>query len=186
MTKYRFISALALAAAAAFPAAAASTHNAITTGQVAAAMAEAGMQISPKQVELLSDVVAATPEPALKIRSMEPWGDHRMMVRLDCAQREECLPFFVAVRFNQGDEIRPIDTDQPPAFIHTRTVVSAPTIRSGAYATLLIDGGHVHIKLSVIAAENGTTGQVIRVSSKDRKQIYTAEVVNGTTLRGSL
>src|ERR1700761_5156229 len=100
MRRLTFISALTLAASAVIPALAATGHNAITTAQVAAAISDAGMQISAKQVELLSDVVAATPAPALKIRSMEPWGDHRMMVRMDCEQREECLPFFVAVRFS--------------------------------------------------------------------------------------
>lgn len=51
---------------------------------------------------------------------------------------------------------------------------------------LLMDGNHIHIKLSVISLENGSAGQTIRVSSQDRRQVYTAQIVDGTLLRASL
>jgi hypothetical protein len=187
MNRYRLISALILSAVVALPAAAAAGRAVITTEQVAAAMANAGMDVSPKQVTLLTDVVAATSDPALKIQSMEPWGDHRMMVRLNCAHSEQCLPFFVAVRFKQGNELRPVaaDVTQPsPAIFQQKR--SLPVIRAGSPATLLLEGNHVHIRVAVVCLENGAAGQSIRVTSKDHKQIYTAEVVDGTLLRGDL
>ena len=195
MTIHKLISALLLSAAAAHAVAAAPGHEAITTQQVAAAMANVGMQISPKQVELLSDVVANTPAPALKIRSMEPMGDHRMMVRLDCAQPEQCVPFFVAVHFgldsdarSASADLRTVSTnsDEFPSISHPRAAANAPTIRSGAPATLLIEGDHIHIRLAVVTLENGSVGQVIRVSSKDHKQVYSAEVIDGSVLRATL
>ena len=184
--RYTFIPVLVLAAAAVLPAAAASGRNAITTDQVSAALANVGMQVTSKQVELLSDVVANSPSPALKIRSIEPWGEHRMMVRLDCGAPEACLPFFVAVRFSQGNDVHPVDSNQTVAGSSTKTVATAPAIRSGSTATLIIEGGHVHIKLPVVTLENGSVGQTIRVASRDRKQFYTAEVIDGTLLKASL
>jgi flagella basal body P-ring formation protein FlgA len=50
----------------------------------------------------------------------------------------------------------------------------------------LLDGGHVHIRLSVVCLENGDPGQRIRVESKDPHQTFIAEVVDGGVLRGSL
>ena len=51
---------------------------------------------------------------------------------------------------------------------------------------LLLEGNHVHIRLTVICLENGTKGQTIRVASKDRKLTYKAEVIEDSTVRGSL
>jgi Chaperone for flagella basal body P-ring formation len=194
MSRNTFISALVLAAAAVLPAAAASGRNSITTEQVSAAMARAGMQVSAKQVELLSDVVAATPSPTLKIRSMEPWGDNRMMVRFDCGTPDECVPFFVAVRLVPvnapsdagGNDAHPSGSRHSTSNTSTSVVATIPDIRSGSTATLIIEGGHVHIKIPVVTMENGSIGQTIRVSSRDRKQSYTAEVIDGTLLRASL
>jgi flagella basal body P-ring formation protein FlgA len=59
-------------------------------------------------------------------------------------------------------------------------------IRSGSAATLLLDGPRIHIQLSVICLESGEPGKTIRVTSKDHKQVYTAEIIDGTLLRGSL
>lgn len=189
MIMHRFISALLLSTAAALPAAAASGRDAITTEQVAAAMANAGMQVSSKQVDLLSDVVANTPSPVLKIRSMEPWGDRRMMVRLDCESNEECLPFFVAVRFNAVDDARAAVANVVPTSsenLHTKSPAATPTLRAGAPVVLLLDGGRVHIRLTVVCLENGSIGQTIRVASKDHKQVYTAQVVDDSVVRARL
>jgi hypothetical protein len=189
MTMHRFISALLLSTAAVLPAAAASGRDAITTEQIAAAMANAGMQVSPKQVDLLTDVVANTPSPVLKIRSMEPLGDRRMMVRLDCESTDECLPFFVAVRFNQGDDAQAVAAKTVAASsenLHTKSPAATPTLRAGAPATLLLDGGRVHIRLTVVCLENGSIGQIIRVASKDHKEVYTALIVDDAVLKARL
>jgi hypothetical protein len=86
MTKHGLISALILGAAMASAAAPAPGHSAITPAQIAAAISGAGMQMSADQVVLLTDVVATTASPRLKVESMEPWGDGRMRVRVAARQ----------------------------------------------------------------------------------------------------
>jgi hypothetical protein len=189
MKKLSLIPVLILSAAAALPAAAAPGREVITAEQIAAALNTAGMRISPQQVELLSNVVATTPAPMLEVKSMERTGDHRTMVRLDCADPGQCLPFFVAVRSSptNGPLLALADSDPSSAAIPAmRPRPGAFTVRAGSPATLLLDSNRVHIRLSVICLENGAAGQTIRVTSKDHRQVYNAEVVDAALLRGQL
>ena len=68
----------------------------------------------------------------------------------------------------------------------SKAVSNSFVVRAGSPAVLLLDSDHVHIRLSVICLENGSTGQKIRVESKDPRQTYVAEVIDGGILRGSL
>ncbi|MGO9339068.1 MAG: hypothetical protein ACLPY1_16360 [Terracidiphilus sp.] len=189
MTKYPLIPALIFSAAMASSAAPAPGHTAITQAQIAAAINAAGMQISAEQVTLLSDVVATTASPTLKVESMEPWGEHRMRVRLDCGASEQCLPFYVAVRFGQDSASQPAtaasDRSQTVA-LRGGTDAKSFVVHAGAPAILLLDGAHVHIRVAVVCLENGASGQTIRVSSKDHKQVYMAKVIDEAVLRASL
>ena len=124
---------------------------------------------------LLADVVATNSAPKLKVESMERWGDHRMKFRLDCVKSEECLPFFVAVRWSQAEATPPVFAD------HSSTAISLAKpgsnsfiMRAGSPAILLLDGDHIHIQLPVVCLENGALGQTIRVASPDHRQTYTA------------
>lgn len=189
MTRYKSISILALTAAIALRVSAAPGGFAITTAQIAAAIGGAGMTISPQQVTLMSEVVARTSTPTLRVESMKPWGDHRMKVRLNCASSEECLPFLVAVHCSDENTAQLILADS----VRSSTAASRPrsgsnsiVLRAGSPAILLLDGDHMHIELSVICLENGAIGQTVRVSSKDHRQTYTAEVVDGSVLKGKL
>jgi len=183
MANFKFISIAILSMATTLPVAAATGHDSITKEQVAAAMSGAGMKVSADQVTLLTDVVAATPTPALKVESMERWGTDRMRVRLDCAKREDCLPFYVAVRSMQGVAALPAQAAAPmPAKVDPNSYV----LRAGSSAILMLEGDHVHIRIPVVCLENGTPGQTIRVASKDHRLTYTAQVVDGTVLKGSL
>jgi len=187
MKTWDLITTLILGAAAALPAAAAPGRDAITTAQVAAAISGAGMQTSAQQVTLLTNVVATTNVPELKVQSMERWGDHGMKVRMGCANPEECLPFFVAVRGNGTNTAFSADSDRSSnAIARVKHDPKSFVVRSGTPVTLLIDSDRVHIKLSVVCLENGAPGQTIRVASKDHKQTYMAEVVDGSLLRGRL
>ncbi|MGD0632431.1 MAG: hypothetical protein ABR987_24165 [Terracidiphilus sp.] len=189
MTKHRLISALIFSAAVASAAAPAPGHSAITPAQIAAAIGAAGMRISADQVALLSDVVATTASPRLKVESMEPWGDHRMRVRLDCEDSEQCLPFFVAVRLNQDDASPAAAADAERSSTETmrgRIDPKSFVVRAGAPATLLLEGAHVHIRVAVVCLENGAPGQTIRVTSKDHRQTYMAKVIGEAVLRASL
>jgi hypothetical protein len=189
MTKYKLISTLTLAAVMALPARAAPDRDPITKAEIADAISCAGMTISAEQVTLLTDVVARTSTPALKVQSMEPWGDHRMRVRLDCVTSEECLPFYVAVRWSQENAVQPVSiasSRSSTEISRGRPDPNSFVVRSGAPAVLLLDGNHVHIQIAVICLENGVTGQTIRVSSKDHRQTYAAEIFDGGVLRGRL
>ncbi len=173
----------------ALPAIAAPGRAAITTEQVAAAISSAGMNVSPDQVTLLSEIVATSGSPTLRVQSIVPWGERRMRVRLDCITREECLPFYVSVRSKAESGAMTViaSSDQQSSIIaRTSDKPSVSSIRAGSRATLLLDRGHVHIRLSVICLESGSAGQKIRVESKDPRQTFVADVVDGRTLRGRL
>jgi len=187
MKTWDFITTLTLGAAVALPAAATPGRDPITTAQVAAAISGTGMQTSAQQITMLTNVVATTSVPALKVQSMERWGDHGMKVRMSCASPEECLPFFVAVRGNGTNTAFSADSDRSSnAIAPVKHDPKSFVVRSGTPVTLLIDSERVHIKLSVVCLENGAPGQTIRVASKDHKQTYMAEVVDGSLLRGRL
>jgi hypothetical protein len=181
MTRNWLISALTLSAALALPAATPTGHVSITATQVASAITGAGMNVSADQVSLLTDVVASSASPKLEVQSMEPWGDRRMRVRLSCANQEDCLPFFVAVRVGP-DSAAQQASGSSPARLDPKSFI----VRAGAPAILLLEGAHVHIRIAVVCLEGGAPGQTIRVASRDHRQTYMAKVVDETILRASL
>lgn len=188
MKRYCLISVLALSAAMAIPAGAAPGRVSVTTEQVAAAISGTGVSVSAEQVTMLTDVATKSDSPALNVQSIEPWGDHRMKVRMECSSRDECLPFYVSIRMNQKNGTMaaanlPIQQSANPRMSRDP---NSFVVRAGSRATLLLDGGHVHIRLSVVCLENGNTGQKIRVETKEPHQTYVAEVIDGGVLRGSL
>jgi hypothetical protein len=187
MKSLRSISIFVLSGAMAIAAAPAQQRVPIAPTAIAAAISAAGMPISPEQVTLLTDVTATKASPALTVESMQPWGDRRMKVRMNCAESEQCLPFFVSV--HTGNPSQTADaaasgssTGAPRSNIDPKNVV----VRAGAPATLLLDGIHVHIRIAVVCLENGAPGQTIRVASRDHRQTYVAKVVDQAVLRASL
>ena len=175
-----------LAAGAVSPAMAASGHYPISAEQVAATMDRMGMLIAPEQVMLLTQVVATTSAPRLRVNSVEPWSDGNFRARLECESPEQCLPFFVGLRVN-GDQSQAAGAQtEAPAALWSSRLPKAIAIKNGDEAVLRLDSERVHIRLSVICLENGAQGQMIRVTSKDRKMTYRAQVVDGATLQGRL
>lgn len=186
MTRFRLIfSWLVSGAVVALPAMGA-VHHAVTAAEVVAAINGIGMQIAPDQVTLLTEVVANSANPQLTVKSMQRWDDHRVMVRMECANRDECLPFFVGLRLSQEETARAVAAVPDRAAALQSRAANAPVVRAGSPAVLLLDGDHVHIRLSVICLQNGITGQTIRATSKDHTVVYTAEVVDGRLLKGRL
>jgi hypothetical protein len=187
MTRHTFISIAILSLGLGFPAAAVATENAITAEQVALALSSAGLNTSAKQVVLLTDVVASTNAPALKIESMAQWSDREIKVRLSCVKPGECLPFFVAIRGSQTQVVLPTVAERSSsAILRAKSDPSSFVVRSGSRGTLLLEGGHVHIQISVVCLANGAVGQTIPVTSLDHKQTYMAEVSGNQVLRGKL
>ncbi len=186
MKNERSISAMALCAAMAFPVAAAANPIAITEAQVADVLSEAGIKVSARQVTLLSEVVASKSNPALRVESMERWGDHRMRVRLACDSNTECLPFVVAVNWGGNDAMPSGPTSAATAGSPAKTGSRAFVVHAGSPAILLLDGDHVHIQLPVTCLENGAAGQTVRVVSKDQRRTYSAQVFSESVLKGRL
>ena len=106
---------------------------------------------------------------------------------MSCVKPEQCLPFFVAVRTSQPQAIAPeIAAPSSAATLPAKPGPSDLVMRAGGRATLLLDGGHVHIQLPVVCLENGAIGQTIRVASLDHRLTYVAQVDANRILRGKL
>jgi hypothetical protein len=186
MTRYKAILSWMILGAATASAQAAPGHYAISTDQIAATLSRYGIAIAPEQVRLLTEVVATTSAPRLTVRSIQPWGDHHMMARLECEDREQCLPFFVGL---QGSDADPVagSSQRGLSSISDKTLSSKNyAVRSGAPAILQLDSERVHIRISVICLENGAPGQTIRVTGKDHRLVYRAQVIDGGLLEGRL
>jgi hypothetical protein len=188
MMRFRSIVPMTIVFCLAIPAHAANQHYAIRAESIAAAINGMGMQVAPRQVALLSDVVSTSTAPRLRVRSMDKLGSHRLMVRVECQNPEECLPFFVRVDLSADNQ-----TQLGASGVHLQSSDSMAAghskpdaIKAGSPATLLLDGDHLHISLSVVCLENGAPGQKIRVAAGERRQIYLAEVINGKLLKGTL
>lgn len=191
LKRFASILVLTLSTAAAVPAVAQSGHYPIGVDRVVAAMNNMGLQIAPGQVSLLSNPVASTPGPRLTVRSIERWNDARMMVRMECEDPQECVPFFVGVRTKTANTataaVNVMDRPAPAVTSSaSRSSYTAPVLRAGATATLLLEGNHIHIRLSVICLDGGSPGQTIHVTDPDRREVYTAQIIDGVTLEGRL
>jgi len=160
----------------------ASATNAVpfSRQQIAAALSGEGMHLQAEQVELLAPVTANASNPRLRLISIEPWGSHRMKARLACEDTSICLPFYVAIN------AEPIAAKVQTTTTKAPTQRTPPVLRVGVQATLKLRNATVEITLPVICLENGAVGQLIRVTSTDRKRIYKAEVVSDRLLRGEI
>lgn len=193
MTIDKLISGCIVFAVMTWPAMAASEHYPIGTEQIAATVARMGVQIAPSQVTLLTEVVASTPNPALQVQFLQRYGADRFMVRLECESKEDCLPFIASVHVGEGEatQLAAVSSrmsllKEPFSSSVSGSRPESIVIRSGSSATLLLDGGHVHIRIPVTCLENGSTGQTIRATDKDRRRVYKAQVVANGVLQGRL
>jgi hypothetical protein len=187
MIRLSIFAATSFAAALALPAVAAERHR-ITPEEVTAAIHAAGMTASPEQVEMLAEVAASSKSPQLKVDSMERWEDRGFRVRLSCL-REECLPFFVAVRGLQPEAT----SASSPASASAARPDNRPTpdprslsVQAGSRQIFLLEGPHIHIQIPVVCLEGGSVGQRIRVTSLDHRQSYIAQIDGNNILRGKI
>jgi hypothetical protein len=193
MTQFRLIVLSIIFAFVPWPALAASGHYSISAEQIAATVGGMGVRIAPSQITLLADVVANTPTPALQVRFLERFDANRFMARLECANKEDCLPFMVSIQADRNGATQLASFSSRQSFHNmllpgaaARQGRGAMVIRSGSPAMLELDGEHVHIRIPVICLENGSAGQTIRATGKDHRQIYAAQVVDHGILRGRL
>jgi hypothetical protein len=171
---------------AALPAGAASGRYAIGADRIVAAMAGMGMQVSAAQLTMLTGAVATTADPQLRVESIERWPGDRVMVRMECASQEQCLPFFVSVRLGSVGSNQLAQAQSAMNMERIARTAPAMAVRAGSPATLLLDGDHVHIRVAVVCLESGAIGQTIRASGPDHQQTYAAQVAGSGLLKGRL
>jgi hypothetical protein len=184
----RFVNGLTcvFVASAALSAAAAPAHHPISADQISSAISDAGMAVAPEQVTLLTRVWATTDTPRLKVRSIENSGNHTAIVRMECESPEQCLPFFVKTQMDHvGSTTAPSMTVRasPGA---TRVGSKPIVMRSGSQAVLSLEGDRVHIRIPVVSIQEGSPGDKIRVRACSNRQLYVAEVIDATSLKGRL
>jgi hypothetical protein len=166
----------------------------LTSELVARTLSERGAPLTEGQVTLLANVVSTAPNPSLDVLAVTPlvnqWpgmsSEGRSLLRLACHQAGQCLPFYAVVIWTMpaivGKQSMSPSAGAPNVALKAANAV---TMRAGTHATLIMDSDRSHIQVAVITLENGAVGRRIRVTSPDRKQIYTGEVVSATLLKGS-
>ncbi|MGA8153907.1 MAG: flagella basal body P-ring formation protein FlgA [Terriglobales bacterium] len=164
---------------------------AISTQQVAEALASAGLTARVGQVEILSEVSAASRHALLQVVGTANRAVGDAVVKLRCRDNQECLPFYVLVHASPakllnsgagGTRLQPV-SDQKPLDVNA----SFPrVVRGGDAATLILQDADYRISLPVVCLQDGARGQKIRVASKDHRRFFEGEVVGTGMLKGSL
>lgn len=157
----------------------------IRASQVAQVLSRAGMEVTERQVHLGATVWSATQTPSLEVLGTEGLAaGGRVWIEIGCEDRHQCQPFYVSVLWKG-----PVPLAGKQAHVegpgHSASY-APPVIRLGDHATLVVDSPGLHMEIAVIALQNGTVGQVIRLATPDRRQFYQGQVVNKVTLKGSL
>lgn len=159
---------------------------------VAEALEESGVAVAEPQVRLLSAVMANEPAPALEMRSAkllsgrDDDANRQVAIKFACRVAGTCLPFYAVVDWPADAKLPTVIEPSAVATVRPAAKTKAPVVlRAGARATLLLDDGQLHMEIPVIALENASAGQSIRVASLDRKRTYTAQVVDAGLLKGA-
>lgn len=151
------------------------------------ALHSSGVSILPEQMEELSGMTAAEPNPPLKVLSIDLLDADSDKVLLRCEHPNTCLPFYVLVhwgRLEDGSTSRPGQTDPRPARPEQRT--GNLLVRSGRTVVLMLEGEYIHMTLPVLCLQNGGRGQQVRVISKDTKKRYVARVTGPGVVTSAL
>ena len=140
------------------------------------ALHSSGVSILPEQMEELSGMTAAEPNPPLKVLSVDMLDADSDKVLLRCEHPNTCLPFYVLVhwgRLEDGSTSRSGQTiRKPPPDQRTANLL----VRSGRTVVLMLEGEYIHMTLPVLCLQNGGRGQQVRVINKDTKKRYVARV----------
>lgn len=165
----------------------------MTPSEIVSAMQGRQLPTSGVEVRLAAPITAASANPALEIQSIALLGPREMRLRIACRDRSACLPFFAIARFpaQVNSTLLPVKVERQPGSTAltsaTQSETAAPPIlHSGSPASLYFDGDRVHVRLEVICLEAGALGDKVRVTTRDRKQVFVAEIVNPTLLKGTL
>ena len=174
---------------------------AIEASQVTRAMGEASLPVDGVEVKLAAPFTSTVAAAKLEVETVSPVGAHAARMRLACSDRAQCVPFFAVATFPDAVEVTKLHgvkmpqiagrqgsaiANQADAKVKSAAVSDPASVRVGAPATLELDENKIHIRLEVICLQGGSAGNRVRVSSLDHKQIYTAQVITPTLLKGEL
>ena len=166
----------------------------VTSEQVVAAMQGHSWRTEGVRVTLPAAITAAVADPKLGVAMASMLTAHEARLRIVCRVPAACLPFYATATWPESVEsVAPpsdgsagIGERKTPASAADANESSAGRLRAGTSVTLLLEGERVHIQMQVVSLQGGTTGDKVRVATRDRKQTYVAEIVNPTLLRGSI
>ena len=155
----------------------------VSPGQVAHALGEAGVAAPAERIEFLSQVRTRHANEDLRLISVAEWQEGTLKAEMGCAERRDCLPFYVLVR----------DTAISPDLLNGRQAKSAEAtpaspkmhdVHKGDAAILFFESNDSRITMRVICMQNGDRGERIRVASADRKHFYQAEIIEPGLVKG--
>ncbi len=160
----------------------------ITALAVAQILAQSGLVVDPRQIQLPASLTSSTELPTLRMDGAELLPDGRLRVRISCQQAGQCQSFLASVETHgTGDSLATLgafDSNRARAGSTRSTSLSA--LQAGKPATLLMEDPHMRIQLPVIAIDSGAVGAAVRVSSLDRKQIFHGVVTREQTVKADL
>jgi hypothetical protein len=179
------------------------TRFAIEAPQVMRAMEAASLPAEGVEVKLAAPITTSRANALIEVKTVTSIGHHAVRLRLACRDHSECIPFFAEVTFPDsvdvtrlyGVKTSRVAAVQSPESANPASVsdsapkppaIVAAVLRAGSPAMLAFDADRIHIRLEVISLQTGSEGSHIRVSSLDHKQIYVAQVVTPTLLKGEL
>ena len=157
----------------------------ISRERILGALHSSGISILPEQMEELSGMTAAEPNPPLKVLSIDMLDGESDKVLLRCEHPSTCLPFYVLVHWGRAENgsLRPGRTEKP---VRSDPRVENALVRSGRTVILLLEGEYIHMKLPVLCLQNGERGQQVRVISRDTKKRYVARVTGRGVVTSAL
>jgi hypothetical protein len=176
-----------------------SNRFAIEASQVTRAMEVASLPVDGVDVKMAAPFTSSIANAQVKVESVSAIGAHAVRMRLSCIDRAQCLPFFAVATFSDAIDATKLHgvktsqivgrqsstiANQADAKVKSAAANDTVSVRSGAPATLELDEDRIHIRLEVICLQGGAPGSRVRASSLDHKQIYVAQVVSPTLLKG--
>jgi hypothetical protein len=149
----------------------------ISRERILGALHSSGIPIAAEQMEQLSEMTAAEPNPLLRVLSVDMMDGESDKVLLRCEHPNTCLPFYVLVHWGHSGErfgSRPGQADENWAPSGSRS--QNFLVRSGKIVKLVLDGNYIHMTLPVLCLQSGGRGQRVRVISRETKKRYVARV----------
>ena len=184
------------------------TRSPVTNGQMFTALQKARLPTEGAEISIAAAITASVPGAELELISMLQLSPSMVRLRVTCENRAQCIPFYAFVTWPRAVSLgqsrvamlgsrdkRKMLKPSSGSDEDTATQIAAKlasdggsgiAMRSGAFATLLLEDGRIHIRMQVVCQQDGSFGDKIRVTTPDHKKSYVAEVLAPSLLRGDL